>query len=69
MENPFRYFNSSPEVDPPRGDDVHPLSAVTEAGRRTPVRAWYRYLPRSSSVLVEPVPGEFLLCLQIALIS
>ena len=39
----------------PRGDVVHPLSAVATASRRSLVRAWYRYLSRDCTVLVEPL--------------
>jgi len=49
MRNPFRYFNSSPEVI--HGDDVHPLSTVAAAGRGSAVRTRDRYLLRNGAVL------------------
>ena len=58
MQNPFRYFNSSPEVDPPRGDDVRPFSAFAATGRGSLVRAGHRHPPRDGSVLVEPVRSD-----------
>ncbi len=33
MRNPFRYVNSSPEVNCLAGDDVHPLFALAAALR------------------------------------
>ncbi len=42
----------------PRGDDVYPLSVVTQAGGRHSVRAGYRHLPRDGTVLVEPVRSD-----------
>ena len=39
----------------PYGDDVRLLSAVAAPDRGPAIRTWYRYLPRDSSVLVEPV--------------
>ena len=44
--------------DPPRGDDVYPLSAVAATGRGYSVRAGHRHLPRDGSVLVEPVRSD-----------
>jgi putative transposase len=44
--------------DPPHGDDVHPLSAISAAGRGSAIRARDRYLPRDGAVLVEPVRSD-----------
>jgi hypothetical protein len=58
MRNPFRYFNSSPEVIRLTGDDVRPLSAVATAGRRYALRAGHRHLSGDSAVLVEPFRSD-----------
>src|SRR5665811_2224996 len=51
-------FQQLARGDPPRGDDVYPLSAVAATGRGYSVRAGYRHLPRVGSVLVEPVRSD-----------
>ncbi len=42
---PLPLFQQLTRGDPPHGDDVHSLFAIPEIGRRSAVRAWYRYLP------------------------
>ena len=51
-------FQQFARGDPPRGDDVRPLSAFAATGRGSLVRAGHRYLPRNSAVLVEPVRSD-----------
>src|SRR5665811_111468 len=46
-------FQQLARGDPPRGDDVYPLSTVAAAGGRFAVRTRHRYLPRDDTVLVE----------------
>src|SRR5665811_1602034 len=51
-------FQQLARGDPPRGDDVYPLSAVAATGRGYSVRAGNRHLPRDGSVLVEPLRSD-----------
>jgi hypothetical protein len=55
MRNPFRYFNSSPEVIRLTVLMYVRYPPVAAAGRGSAVRAGDRYLPRDGAVLVEPV--------------
>jgi hypothetical protein len=60
MRNPFRYFNSSPEVI--RLVVMmyirYQLSAVAATGRGYSVRARHRHLPRDDTVLVESLRSD-----------
>src|SRR5665811_1534205 len=69
MRNPFRYFNSSPEVirlvvmmyiryPLSLRQDVYPLSTVAAAGGRFAVRTRHRHLPRDDTVLVESLRSD-----------
>jgi len=50
--SPFRYFNSSPEVNPPGGVDVRPLPVVLAERGRLAVRARHKHFACDGSALV-----------------
>ena len=53
-------FQQLTRSDPPRSDDLHPLSAVAAIGRRSSLRAGHRHLPRDGSVPAEPFRSDVL---------
>jgi putative transposase len=58
MSNPFRYFNSSPEVIGLAGD-VREIPTVAAQRRGSAGRARDRHQPRDRPVLVEPFGPMF----------
>jgi hypothetical protein len=55
MKNPFRYFNSSPEIIRLTVMMYIRYPFVAAPGRGSVVRTRHRHLPRDGTVLVEPV--------------
>jgi putative transposase len=55
MKNPFRYFNSSPEIIRLTVMMYIRYPFVAVPGRGSVVRTRHRHLPRDGTVLVEPV--------------